>query len=404
MTKLIAENLEEGNGIFRLAPSWVPRDFLSPGGRLKLVPQDIYALGVNRGGIDERWLASTTRADNPGSSNNEGLSYIIIKEKKKLEKILFKDAIAEFGIEILGKEVIRKYNGWKVLAKFFDNEGPIPHHLHQMEKHARKINKESKPESYYFPLQLNLNKGRFPYTFFGLNSDVKREDVKKCLERWNKGDNSILNLSKAYKLEVETGWLIQAGILHAPGTMLTYEVQRASDVFSMFQSMVDGKPVPWDLLVKDVPKEKQKNLNYIIDMIDWDANLDPKFKRNHFLKPKSSKDSESNKKAGYKENWIIYGTKEFSAKELTVYPKSKVVIVDSAAYGLIVIQGRGKIGRYSVESPVIVHYNDLPLDELFVTFEKAKEGVEVSNESSQENLVVLKHFGPGNPAAPINLS
>ena len=36
-----------------------------PGGRLKLDPRDIYgALGAHRGGIDERWFSSTTKADN----------------------------------------------------------------------------------------------------------------------------------------------------------------------------------------------------------------------------------------------------------------------------------------------------------------------------------------------------
>ena len=31
-----------------------------PGRRLKLARQDLYALGAHRGGIDERWFASTT--------------------------------------------------------------------------------------------------------------------------------------------------------------------------------------------------------------------------------------------------------------------------------------------------------------------------------------------------------
>ena len=48
-----------------------------PGGRLKLDPRDLYALGAHRGGIDERWFASTTNADNgPGTPPDEGLSYI----------------------------------------------------------------------------------------------------------------------------------------------------------------------------------------------------------------------------------------------------------------------------------------------------------------------------------------
>jgi len=38
-------------------------------------------------------------------------------------------------------------------------------------------------------------------------------------------------------------------------------------------------------------------------------------------------------------------------------------------------------------------------DELFVTAGAAREGVVVANRSNSEDLVMLKHFGPGNPDA-----
>ena len=69
--------LDDGEGILRLAPTWVPRSFLMPGGRLKLARQDLYALGTHRGGIDERWFASTTPAANEGAPPDEGLSYVV---------------------------------------------------------------------------------------------------------------------------------------------------------------------------------------------------------------------------------------------------------------------------------------------------------------------------------------
>jgi len=55
----------------------VPRAFCIPGRRLKLHVDDLYALGAKRGGIDERWFASTCPADNgPGTPSDEGLSYV----------------------------------------------------------------------------------------------------------------------------------------------------------------------------------------------------------------------------------------------------------------------------------------------------------------------------------------
>ncbi len=48
-----------------------------PGRRLKLATEDLYAYGAQRGGIDERWFASTTPAANEGAAWDEGLSYVV---------------------------------------------------------------------------------------------------------------------------------------------------------------------------------------------------------------------------------------------------------------------------------------------------------------------------------------
>jgi len=59
---MVESALAESGGLLRLAPCWVPRSFLQPGKRLKLHPDDLYAFGLNRGGIDERWFASASPA------------------------------------------------------------------------------------------------------------------------------------------------------------------------------------------------------------------------------------------------------------------------------------------------------------------------------------------------------
>lgn len=401
--RLVLTAIESGCGILRLAPAWVPRIFLTPGRRLKLASEDVYALGAERGGIDERWLASTTRADNPGAPEDEGLSYVVVESGSEIYRVLLKDAIDVLGDRLLGRDIMHKYGGWAVLAKFFDNSCPIPLHLHQMEEHARRVNRLPKPEAYYFPPQLNSVEGSFPYTFFGLEPGTTREDIKRCLERWDMGDNGILFFSRAYKLKPGTGWLVPAGVLHAPGTLVTYEVQMASDVAAIFQSMLGDRPIPWDLLVKDVPREHHRDLDYIVDMIDWRENLDPEFKKNHYIEPIPALNPEESREVGYEEKWIIYGLDKFSAKELIVYPGKSVKVFDRAAYGMIVIQGHGRVGKFKVEAPTIIRYGELTNDELFVSVEAAREGIEISNESQSENLVILKHFGPDNPDAPKNL-
>ena len=74
-------------------------------------------------------------------------------------------------------------------------------------------------------------------------------------------------------------------MLHAPGSLVTYEPQWGSDVFGMYQSMVEGRRVPWELLVKDVPKEHHHDLDYIVEQLDWEKNVDPEFKDHNYLEP-----------------------------------------------------------------------------------------------------------------------
>jgi hypothetical protein len=393
---LLRETLAAGEGIVRLAPCWVPRSFLMPGGRLKLDPRDLYALGAHRGGIDERWFSSTTNAANgPGTPDDEGLSYVALNGRR----VLLREAIETVGDDFLGSDVMREHGGWNVLCKFFDNLGPIPHHMHQLDEHARKVGQRGKPEAYYFPPQYNFKDNNFPYTFMGLEPGTKQDDVRRCLERWNEGDNGILYHSKAYRLQPGTGWQIDAGILHAPGSLVTYEPQVNSDVFGMFQSMVEGRAVPWDLLVKDVPPEHHRDLDYIIGMLDWNANVDPEFAGHRLFHPKSVKLEAEMADAGYSEKWVVYSTGHYSAKELTISPGRSATIRDAAAYGLIVVQGWGSFGKMEVETPSLIRYGQMTKDELFVTAAAAKRGVSITNRSDEENLVILKHFGPGNPDA-----
>jgi hypothetical protein len=393
---LLKQALDSGQGLVRLAPCWVPRSFLMPGGRLKLDPRDLYALGAHRGGIDERWFSSTTNAANgPGTPDDEGLSYIAIDG----QRILLREAIETLGDEFLGADVMRAHGGWNVLCKFFDNLGPIPHHMHQMEEHAKRVGRKGKPEAYYFPPQYNFKDNNFPYTFMGLEPGTTKDDVRQCLARWNEGDNGILYHSKAYRLQPGTGWQIDAGILHAPGSLVTYEPQVNSDVFGMFQSLVEGRAVPRELLVKDVPAEFHNDLDYLVGMLDWDANVDPEFAGHRLFHPKPVKPQDKMAAAGYSEQWVVYSTDFYSAKELTVLPGRSATIRDAAAYGLIVVQGWGAVGAMDVETPSLIRYGQMTKDELFVTAAAAQRGVVVTNRSDKENLVMLKHFGPGNPDA-----
>ena len=389
--------VEAGAGVLRLEPCWVPRSFMIPGRRLKLHPDDLYAFGGHRGGINERWFSSTTKASNgPLTGPDEGLSYVRHGDGKRF---LLKDAVEDAGDLLLGADVMEREKGWNLLCKFFDNMGPIPHHMHQSDEFANKVGQKGKPEAYYFPPQYNQLHNNFPHTFMGLEPGTTKQDVRRCLERWNQGENGILNYSRAYRLEAGAGWQVDPGILHAPGSLVTYEPQVNSDVFAMFQSEVEGRIVDRSLLTKDVLPEFHNDFDYLVSMLDWDANVNPEFAKTNKVFPKPVRPVAEMESNGYRELWVCYGTGFYSAKELTVLPGRKATIRDSAAYGLILTQGFGKFGKHTVATPSMIRFGEMTQDELFVTAEAAQRGIEVENFSETNPLVMLKHFGPGNPDA-----
>ncbi len=390
VASILERAMEAGEGLLRLTPTWVPRSFLHPGRRLKLHTDDLYAYGAERGGIDERWFGSTTEAANEGRVWHEGLSFASFEG----QLFTLRDAVAESGSRLIGEAIWEKYNRWPIYSKFFDNMGPIPHHMHQGFEDAALVGQEGKPESYYFPPQYNNVDNNFCYTFMGLEPGTTKSQIRKCLEDWNKGDNGILDLSKAYRLKRGTGWLIPPGVLHAPGSLCTYEPQWGSDVFGMYQSLVEGREVPWSLLVKDMPEDKHQDLDFIVDQLDWEKNVDPHFKDNNYLEPIAD---ESGSGEGYTDRWIVYGLVNgqqlFSAKELTVQPGARCTIQDPGASSWITTQGKGRIGSLALQTPALIRFGQQTEDEVFISHEAAAGGVEIENTGS-EPLVGLRYFGP----------
>ncbi|MBQ3064137.1 MAG: hypothetical protein IJC99_04985 [Clostridia bacterium] len=379
--------LKEGEGILRLAPTWVPRAFCIPGKRIRLHPDDYYVLGLSRGGIDERWFASTTHAENgPETPDDEGLSYVVSADGTK--RVLLRDMVAELGGELIGDALWDKYHRWPMFSKFFDNKGPLPHHIHHRAEHAARVGADGKPEMYFFPAQYNNHGGTFPFTFFGLTPGTTKAEVKACLEGFTKGDNRLLDLSQAFKITLDTGWDVPPGVLHAPASLCTYEPQFASDVYAMYQSVLyGGECVSEDLLWKNCPEEEKGNFDYLMDVIDWDVNVDPYFKQNRFMAPLVITKDET-----HCEEWICYKCPTVSAKRLTVYPGQTVTIKDEAAYGMILVEGRGKMGKWEIETPTLIRYGELTSDEFFVSYDAATKGVTITNTSATEPLVMLKHF------------
>jgi hypothetical protein len=382
---IVLTELEKNDGKLPLRPCWVTRDFLPPGKRLGLKDSE-YPAGKS-GNICERWLVSETEALNAVKIKNEGLSYLQIAG----ENILLSDAIKSCREEILGIPYAKKHDKLNRLLKIYDYKNRLFYHIHQMEPDARKVNMNSKEEAYHY---LDADLGAHPETFFGVHPYIVKEKRQKeiflpFLREW-KGGDEILQHSRAYLNVPGEGFHLPAGILHAPGTALTLELQESSDVMAVLQPHIEGIPMSKDLLLAHVPADEKEKYGEeaVLREIDWEACADPYFYENHRLYPQLLK--ETVQEGGYEE-WIWYNTPKFSGMRITVTPGGKFISKGLGVHGLFVWRGEGKIDGCKVEGQKVslteAH------DEFLITHDKAVRGLVIENTGS-ENLVAYKFFGP----------
>jgi hypothetical protein len=302
----------------------------------------------------------------------------------------------------MGERLWHGYGRWPMYSKFFDNLQALPFHVHHRDEHAALVGTLRKPETHYYSPQMNNTLGKHPLPFLGLPPETTRGQVLERLERFTRGgDNRITDLSRGYRTQLGTGWDIPAGVLHAPASICTYEPQAASDVFCMCESWSNNREVPVELMWKDVPEDRKGDLDFIVDLLDWDRNVDPLFVTNNFMAPHET-DRSRESGDGAVERWIVFRSEAFSATELSVRPGATVTVTDTDAYGLIVVQGHGAVGIHDVGSATAIRFGELSDDELFVSETAAQAGVPIVNRSSSQDLVMLKHFGPGNRSLVIS--
>ena len=203
------------------------------------------------------------------------------------------------------------------MAKVFDFAERIPYHIHPRTEQAALVQRSSKDEAYYFPA--GVEAGKHPESFFGVHPRIAAnggaELILRHLQEWDSAD--ILQLARGYVQMPEGGFFIPSGVLHAPGTALTVELQEDSDTLAMFQALNAGQIISKELLFKDVPAQEraERGEAALLDWIDWDANGDPYFHENHHIAPQVFASGD-----GFSEAWILYGTTKFSGKRLVISP------------------------------------------------------------------------------------
>lgn len=397
--RLIEGEIERTGGIFRLTPTWVGRPgIVQPGRRIKLL-DDYMSQEV---AVNERWLASTTYADN-GVYNkicpeDHGFSYLVIGAAR----IQLRDAVACAGDLLLdGKP-------WDVLPKFFDNWSRIPHHMHPCDAHVHP-GLVGKPESYYFPLELNMDRNSFPATPMGVDATYSDAQILDYLRRYFAGDNRLTDLANTINLIPGTGWFMPACTLHAPGSLVTYELQVASDVTCIPESRVNDVTMQPDLIDRDLPVTIAGDgfeavCEYMLQMIRCPAAGNAEnFRQQYFRPPVTVRDE-----AAGKQSFVVYRCGRasespnpdlYSAKKTSVYAGRVLDLSESAAFGAVVLAGYGSIwveGKAPLQIEAVTMFStreEVGGDEFFVAAPAARK-VRVRCDSL-ENLSLYQHFASG---------
>jgi hypothetical protein len=174
---------------------------------------------------------------------------------------------------------MEKEKGWNLLCKFFDNMGPIPHHMHQSDatRGASAAAASPRPTTSRRSTTRPTTTIRTP--FMGLEPGTTKDDVRGASRTGTRGDNGITYLSRAYRLERGTGWQIDPGILHAPGIAAHL---RAAGEQRRLRDVPVGSRRTHDAVGpagQGRAARQARDLDYIIGMLDWDANVNAEVRR-----------------------------------------------------------------------------------------------------------------------------
>jgi hypothetical protein len=382
----VLQELAKNDGLLAMKPCWVTRDFLPPGKRLGLTEAE-YDAG-DRGYICERWIVSETQADNAIFTPQEGQSFIKMSSGAPIPLV---EALKACREALLGEAYAKKHAGLDRLLKIYDYKKRLFYHIHQQKADAAKIGMNSKEEAYHY---LDADLGAHPETFFGVHPYIVKEGRQAeiflpYLQNWNGGED-ILQHARAYLNVIGEGFHLPPGVLHAPGTALTLELQESSDIMAVLQADIEGTRIDKALLTKHVPANElaTKKERAVLDQVDWEACADPYFYENHRLHPLPVAEPQPH---GVVEEWIWYSSTRFSGTRITLQPGASMVSRGLGVHGLFVWKGVGQVDAFPVEGQRVSLTDSR--DEFLIAHDKAAKGTTIRNTGS-EPMVAFKFFGP----------
>ena len=153
--------------------------------------------------------------------------------------------------------------------------------------------------------------------------------------------------------------------------------------------------------MKDMPKEKHKDMDFIVEQLDWEANVDPHFKHNHYLEPiptaaRARTATWTSGSSTARSTASSSSPPRNSPSTPAKRPRSRTTAPTASSASRAAARSTA-----ALNSPKMIRFYELTEDEYFFTEAAAKSGVTFENTSNTEPLVILRYFGPeANPDAP----
>ena len=237
---------------------------------------------------------------------------------------LLRDAVAELKAEVVGERHLEEVPALAGVLEVLRQHGadPAPH------APERRAGREGRPAGQAGIATTSRRSSTpsattSPTPSWAWNPARRSRTSSTASTAGTKATTASSICSKAYRLKPGTGWLVPPCVLHAPGSLVTYEPQWGSDVFGMYQSMVEGRHVPRSLLTKDFPEGEAQRQRLPGRRPRLGGERRPELQGDQL----PGADRRRRQGGWLRRRWIVYGKVNgeqlFTAKELTLQPGAK---------------------------------------------------------------------------------
>ena len=226
----------------------------------------------------EDWIASTTVASNGEMEqrDNEGLSEVQIHGRR----LTLKSLMGKYPDEILGREHYQKYGAnTQFLLKFLDSSIRLHIQAHPTIPFAKKyLNSNSGKTEAYVILGIR-DEIKDPYIYLGFQKRITPAVLKEIIQ-----EQDIARLLTYFeKIPIKPGdvFIVPGGLTHAIGEgVFMIEIMEPTDFVARVEYKRGGYLLPHEA------RFMGRDVDFAIDMIDFNQYGIDQIKQNHFCQPK----------------------------------------------------------------------------------------------------------------------